>query len=134
MERAEAEIEVEQIMRQSPVKKVGTTGEPAQFMVNYVKLACKNTGVYQYVVHYEPQLDSQFHRIRLLNELRDHVGPVKLFDGHVLFLPILLKDKITTLQAKRRGDEHMTTVRIQLTKVLPPEKVPEPVFNIIFKR
>jgi len=56
---------------------------------------------YQYVVHYEPPIDSQYHRIKLLYQLSEITGQ-RLFDGYVLFLPILLPDKITALKVKRK--------------------------------
>jgi hypothetical protein len=121
-------------MRKEPVRCLGESGLKTDFTTNYVKLNCKNKGLYQYVVHYEPPIDSQYHRIKLLYQLSDVTGFVRLFDGFVLFLPILLPDKLTTLKVKRKNDGSDITVKIQLTKILPPEHIPGQVFNIIFKK
>lgn len=134
IEKAVEELKVEQILRQSPVRKVGEVGEPANLGTNYIKLKCKNQGVYQYVVHFEPPVDNQMSRIKLLYHATEVTGSVRLFDGHTLFLPILLKDKVTTIKAKAKQDTKEVTLRIQLTKILPPQQIPPTVFNIIFKK
>ena len=127
------ELKVEHIARCSPVRKVGDSGQTSSFSTNYIKLKCKNMGVYQYVVHFDPPVDSQFNRIKLLSHVQSVTGSVRLFDGHTLFLPVLLKDKVTTVVAVRKNDSQEVTLRIQLTKILPPEQIPPVVFNIIFK-
>jgi hypothetical protein len=134
IEKAVEELKVEQILRQSPVRKVGEVGEPANFGTNYIKLKCKNQGVYQYVVHFDPPVDNQMSRIKLLYHASEVTGNVRLFDGHTLFLPILLKDKVTTIKATTKQDTKEFTLRIQLTKILPPQQIPPAVFNIIFKK
>lgn len=133
IEKAVEELKVEQILRQSPVRKVGEAGTPTNFSTNYIKLKCKNQGVFQYVVHFNPPVDNQFTRIKLLYHCSEVTGSVRLFDGHTLFLPILLKDKVTTIKARAKSESNEVTLRIQLTKILPPEQIPPTVFNIIFK-
>lgn len=130
--KAADELKVEEIQRKSPVRKVGSSGVTETFSTNYVRLKCKNKGVYQYVVHYEPPCDSQFTRVKLLYQLSEVIGPVRLFDGFTLFLPILLPDRISSHDVERNGAKYK--LRIQLTKILPPENVPPNVFNIIFKK
>lgn len=132
-ERALEELKVEHIMRKSPVRKVGDSGTQSMFGTNYIKLKCKNQGVYQYVVHYDPPVDSQYNRIKLLHQLAEVTGPVRLFDGFTLFLPVLLPEKVTSVKVKNRHNDSETFVKIQLTKILPPEQIPSTVFNIIFK-
>jgi hypothetical protein len=94
IEKAMEEIKVERIARKEPVRKMGESGHAAKFSANYVKLKCKNLGVYQYVVQYDPPVDSQYIRIKLLHSLSEAIGTVRLFDGHTLFLPKLLPDKV----------------------------------------
>jgi hypothetical protein len=133
--KAMEEIKIEHILRKSPVRKIGESGVATDFSTNYIKLKCNNQGVYQYVVHYDPPVDSQMNRIKLLYHCSDVTGSVRLFDGHTLFLPILLKEKVTVIKAKTRNDSTKDiTLRIQLTKILPPEQIPPTVFNIIFKK
>ena len=129
--RAAEELKIEEIQRMSPVRKIGTAGRSEKFCTNYVRLKCKNKGVYQYVVHYDPPCDSQFNRIKILYQLDNIIGRVRLFDGFTLFLPILLPEHLIEESVERNGIKYK--VRIQLTKILPPENVPPVIFNIIFK-
>ncbi len=130
IEKAMEEIKVEHIQRQSPVRKSGEAGTPANFATNYVKLKCTKLGVYQYVVHFDPPVDNQYLRTKLLYHCAEVTGPVRLFDGHTLFLPIRLKDPVTTVKTKPKTDSsNEITLRIQLTKILPPEQIPSAVKN-----
>jgi aubergine-like protein len=129
--RALEELKVEHIMRKEPVKRMGEAGAPNPFLTNYIRVKCKNKGIYQYVVHFDPPIESQRFRIKIVHRLKEILGPVQLFDGFTLFLPILLKEKITKLSTKYKELE--TQISIQLTKILPPEQIPPVVFNIIFK-
>jgi aubergine-like protein len=133
IERAVEEIKVEHIMRRSPVRKVGEAGVKVDFSTNYIKLLCRNKGLYQYVVQFSPQVDAQFNRIKYLYHIAHITGPVRLFDGHTLFLPVLLPEKTTEATVTRKNDNQEITMRITLTKILPPEQIPPTVFNIIFK-
>lgn len=97
LQRAGEELRmVEQIQRRSPVRRMGEAGERANFVTNYIKLTCKNSGVYQYVVHFNPPVDSTYHRVKIVYFLKDIIGDVRLFDGVTLFLPILLKDRVSS--------------------------------------
>jgi hypothetical protein len=102
VERAMDELKVETILRRSPVRRAGEAGVKTTFSTNYIKLKCKNAGVYQYTVQYDPPVDSQFIRCKMVScGLRDLIGPVKLFDGHTLFLPHLLKDQVSLCYTAR---------------------------------
>lgn len=93
--KAEQELRiVEHIQRKSPVRKMGEVGEKVDLVTNYIRLKCNNPGVYQYVVHFNPPIDSKYHRIKMVYFLNSIIGDVRLFDGVTLFLPILLKDKV----------------------------------------
>ncbi len=127
------EIKIEEIKPTSPVQKLGTNGTPVNLSANYIKLKCKNAGVYQYVVQYSPPCESRPNRMQMIQKCRDVIGPVRLFDGMVLYLPIMLKDPVTLIKAERPTDKVETTIRIQLTKILPPEQIPPNVFNIMFR-
>ncbi len=85
------------------------------------------------MVHYDPPVDSTSNRVRFIYNAQDIIGRVRLFDGHTLFLPILLPDKVTTVVGRGRNDSHDTTIKITLVKILPPEQIPPTVFNMIFK-
>lgn len=61
---------------------------------NYIRLRCRNEGVYQYHVDFRPPVDSKRMRFRLLNEHMDVIGNVKAFDGAILFLPVKLPQQV----------------------------------------
>lgn len=135
--KAEEELQViEHIQRKSPVRRMGEVGDKCDFVTNYIKLSCNNRALYQYQVYFSPPIDSTHHRIKMVYVgLGNIIGPARLFDGVVLFLPILLKDKTTVVNMKRKLNniEQDVEIKIVLTKILPPEQIPSPVFNIIFK-
>jgi len=57
---------------------------------------CKNAGVYQYAVAFNPEVDSLRMRFKLLDDqlTRDVIGEVKSFDGRILFLPVQLENLV----------------------------------------
>ena len=63
---------------------------------NYIAMKCKNAGVYQYAVAFNPEVDSLRMRYKLLGDqlTRDIIGDVKSFDGRILFLPLQLKNLV----------------------------------------
>ncbi len=64
---------------------------------NYIHMKTKTEGVYQYSVHFHPTLDSKGMRFKIINSMQDIIGPVKAFDGAILFLPIRLSEKVRSL-------------------------------------
>jgi hypothetical protein len=64
---------------------------------NSIFVRPRNAAIYQYAVHFQPQIDSRNMRFRLLNEQRATIGPVKAFDGNILFLPKQLQHKVRNL-------------------------------------
>lgn len=136
MQRAMEELKIEHIARQAPVRRCGEAGTRQTYTTNYVRLKGRQEGVYQYVVFFDPPIDSQFIRVKLVtNGLKSLIGNARLFDGFTLFLPKLL-GSVTRAQCERKTSEgtSMVNVTIQLTKILPPEYIPPVVFNIIFKK
>ncbi len=91
MGKATDELPIEHLTVNPPVVKMGESGQKSAFGTNYVKLKCKNSNLYQYRVDFEPPLDNVRYRMKLIKSIRDVTGPVSLFDGLTLFLPILLE-------------------------------------------
>lgn len=134
MEKALEELRIEEIKRSSPVRKSGEMGRPVNLSCNYIRLKCKNAGVYQYVVQFDPPVEAMQSRKTMVRKASDVIGYVHLFDGSTLFLPIMLKDEITVVNTKRPTDGEDTKLFIKLTKILPPEQIPTVVFNVIFRK
>jgi len=127
-------LKIEEIKRSSPVLKIGTSGNRIELSANYIRLKCKNAGVYQYVVHFDPPVEALQSRKTMVRKASDIIGYVHLFDGSTLFLPIMLKDNITVVNSKRPTDGEDTKLLIKLKKILPPEQIPSVVFNVIFRK
>jgi hypothetical protein len=78
MEKALEELKIEEIKRSSPVLKIGTSGNRIELSVNYIRLKCKNAGVYQYVVHFDPPVEALQSRKSMVRKASDIIGYVHL--------------------------------------------------------
>lgn len=132
--RALEELPVEHLIAETPVIRKGENGIKQPFATNYVKLKCKNSNLYQFRADFDPPVENVRNRHRLIRNdmVRDVIGSVYLFDGSVLFLPKLL-DRITTLKDVPLNEHDKIKITLKLTKMLPPELIPQSVFNIMFK-
>lgn len=99
----EAEIENQTELNPfyKPANTVGSKGVPVNMICNYIRLNMDpDKGVYMYEVHFHPNVDCNQIRMKYLNEHRDKIGGTKTFDGVTLYLPVLLKEKLTTFVSK----------------------------------
>jgi len=108
-------------------------GKPCPMSTNYIAMKTREKCVYQYHVTFNPEVESRNGRFKLMKQLGSTLGPVKAFDGMILYLPIKLPDPVTVANAKREHDGVPIEVRIQLTSIPSWEEVPK-VFNVIFGR
>ncbi len=73
----------------------GTSGMPTVLLSNYFKLlSAPNWHFYQYRVDFSPTIDSKVMRRRFVNEHHELLGPVRSFDGQILYLPLKLQEKV----------------------------------------
>uniref|UniRef100_A0A1A9ZRF5 Piwi domain-containing protein n=1 Tax=Glossina pallidipes TaxID=7398 RepID=A0A1A9ZRF5_GLOPL len=85
----------------SPKTTQGTKGTPINLVSNYIRISSDpNKGIYVYEVRFIPNIDSKRLRRQYLNEHSVKFGGTKTFDGVILYLPILLNDKLTTYISK----------------------------------
>lgn len=88
---------------------------------NYIRLKMEpGTGVYEYHVKFEPNIEVRNLRTRLLNQHKSIIGRTTTFDGTTLYIPFRLKDQ-----------------RTYLTSVLKVEDTQEPIpynLELIFRR
>lgn len=108
-------------------------GKSVNLSANYIKIACKNEGVYQYHVSFSPEVDSKSMRYKMVYEHVDVTGKTRAFDGSILFLPIKLENTETKLTSTRLTDGVVVSITIKLVKVLKPESCTT-LYNIIFRR
>jgi len=115
-----------------PVKFQGDAGKSFNVTSNYLKIvATPNTGVYEYDVRFNPNVDSRQDRFRLIRQIEPTIGTIRTFDGVKLFLPTLLPSKSTTCPVAGSDIKIIVTYKKKLDLV-DREMIQQ--FNIIFKR
>lgn len=95
----------------------------------------KDRGVYEYVVKFEPAVDSKQYRVKILIANMPKMGNIRMYDGgSILFLPIQLPDKETEFVTPHPKDPD---VNITMTVTfLRKKKLGDclQLYNILFKR
>ena len=66
-----------------------------QLSGNYIRLKARSANWYQYSVKYSPNIDSRGKAFKLLYMHGDVIGPARVFDGNILFLPHELPSKVS---------------------------------------
>ena len=116
--------------------KRGKAGDQIQLYSNFFKMEMfPNYSLHQYDVKYSPEIHNKKMRTALLNNHKDLIGPVRAFDGHILFLPKRLQDKTTvkTSQLKSTGQNVKLTITHR-AEIPPNSESAVAIFNIVFKR
>ncbi|XP_041362450.1 piwi-like protein 1 [Gigantopelta aegis] len=119
--------------RKPTISNSGKDGKPMSLTANYIRVICKNKGVYQYHVSYNPPVDSRRMKSAMLYDHKDIIGTAKAFDGSILYLPIQLPNEETVLTSERRTDGAQILITVKLVKSLPPQQCPH-LYNILFRR
>uniref|UniRef100_A0A3Q0SIW0 Piwi-like protein 2 n=1 Tax=Amphilophus citrinellus TaxID=61819 RepID=A0A3Q0SIW0_AMPCI len=119
---------------QTPLNKAGTKGAPITIGSNHIPIKCKNEAVYQYHVTFTPNVESLGMRFGMMKDHRSTTGEVVAFDGSILYLPVKLKD-VVFLKSLRRTDNEEIEIKIQMTKILPPNSdLCIPFYNVVLRR
>ncbi|XP_015196795.2 piwi-like protein 2 [Lepisosteus oculatus] len=117
-----------------PLLKKGMKGNPLTIGSNHIPISCKNEAVYQYHVTFSPNVEARSMRFAMLKEHRSVTGDVVAFDGTILYLPVKLKEEIH-LKSKRLTDNEQISIKIQMTKILPPNSdLCLPFYNVVLRR
>lgn len=78
---------------------LGTVGKPIPLLANYFLLEmAPSWTLYQYVVDFNPPIDSKKMKGALLASHQNLIGDVRAFDGSVLFLPRRLPDNVSIVR------------------------------------
>eukprot|EP00064_Thunnus_orientalis_P003716 superscaffoldBa00000315_g3727 len=121
-----------------PPNKAGTKGAPITIGSNHVPIRCKNEAVYQYHVTFIPNVESMAMRFGMMKDHRSTTGEVVAFDGSILYLPVKLNDvgiSVVVLKSLRRTDNEEIHIKIQMTKILPPNSdLCIPFYNVVLRR
>ena len=116
--------------------KKGTSGQPVQILTNYFKVTKlpQFEGLHQYVVSFDPDIQSQKLKGFLLFKMADLIGNVKVFDGMTLFLPKKLSEPEVERVVETR-DGSSIKVKVVFTNEVPvnsPQVVQ--LMGILFRR
>lgn len=117
------------------IDKKGNTGTSIDLVTNHFKLrTTTNFGVYQYNVSFNPEVEAKRARIAILSSQRDLIGPVRAFDGMILYLPRRLSEIETRCNVTRpQGDVVQMTITFT-NEVEPGSPSMLQLYNIIFRR
>ncbi|XP_068143440.1 protein argonaute-3 [Drosophila tropicalis] len=111
----------------------GCKGSVINLACNYVELKSDpRKGVFLYEVRFFPTVDSIQLRVKYLNEHKEKIGGTKTFDGTTLYLPILLKEKMTRFVCKTANNSDIE-IKI-LFKKKESLKNCSQLYNILFDR
>ncbi|KAK1893161.1 Piwi-like protein 2, partial [Dissostichus eleginoides] len=116
------------------LNKSGTKGTAITIGSNHIVIRCKNEAVYQYHVTFTPNVESMGMRFAMMKDHRETTGEVIAFDGSILFLPVQMED-VVHLKSVRRTDNEEIQIRVQMTKILPPNSdLCIPFYNVVLRR
>jgi len=116
--------------------KKGKTGRQVQLMSNLFRVERdQKFHLYQYHVDFNPDVPNMRMRKGMLYTFKDLLGPISMFDGMVLFLPIKLEKDVTEVMTKRASDEENIRISIRFTNDVPPTSpICMQLYNITFKK
>jgi len=116
--------------------KEGTAGQKCSIVSNFfkVKKLPVFTGLFQYNVSFDPDIQSNKLKSALLHDLDDILGTTRCFDGMTMFLPKKLEEPTTTKTVTTRQGNDIT-IKIMFTNAV-PENSPSVVqlMNILFRK
>ena len=73
--------------------------------------------MFEYELKFDPPINSRDERFKLINQLKEVFGPIKTFYGVCLYLPHILKDDPTFLNANHPGDNTEISVTANLKHI-----------------
>uniref|UniRef100_A0A8D3C5Y8 Piwi-like protein 2 n=1 Tax=Scophthalmus maximus TaxID=52904 RepID=A0A8D3C5Y8_SCOMX len=117
-----------------PPNKAGTHGTTINIGSNHIPINCKNEAVYQYHVTFTPNVESMAMRFGMMKDHRPTTGDVVAFDGSILYLPVKMNN-VVVLKSLRRTDNEEIQIKVQMTKILPPNSdLCIPFYNVVLRR
>lgn len=123
-------------LRQADQTTEGTGGAKVDIVANFFRVARlpNFTGLHQYNVSFDPDIQSGRLKSALLHNLDDILGTVHCFDGMTMFLPKKLPDQETVRTVTTRTGNDIT-VKVTYTNLV-PQNSPSVVqlMNILFKK
>lgn len=118
------------------VDKKGASGSSLNLTTNFFSFdSDKDWRLYQYHVDFNPMIDSRKMRAGLLFTHSDILGPTRVFDGMILYLPKKLPQEVMELFSEKKNDGEKVRITIKLTNSFASTS-PQclHLYNVIFKR
>ncbi|KAJ9591964.1 hypothetical protein L9F63_001476, partial [Diploptera punctata] len=122
------------LQEKPPVHKSGESGKEVPATANYIRLFLEpGKGVFEYEVRFQPEVDSQSIRFKMLGQHLDALGGTKTFDGVILYLPIKLQNEETFFTSTHPGDGSKYTLKVIFKK---KKRLGEctHLYNVLFRR
>ena len=129
--------------REDSILKVGRDsakggfGKKMRLRANFFKVLEKSSfqGFFQYMVSYDPPIESKRLKFILLKQHAEVLGSVRAFDGMILFLPKKLPELETKLMSTLKKEETSVEITIKLTNEVPfNSPTTMQILNVIFRR
>ena len=125
------------ILRVPRENSIGSYGNKIKLRANFFKVLEKSSfsGFFQYVVSYDPPIESKNLKFMLLKQHAEVLGSVRAFDGMILYLPKSLPEMETKLMSTRKSDDTSVQITIRFTNEVPFDSPTTlHLLNTIFKR
>ncbi|KAG5670554.1 hypothetical protein PVAND_000808 [Polypedilum vanderplanki] len=101
-QRVEPEVDLPTVM------KHGRAGKAFDSITNCITIKCnKDSGVFEYEVRFQPEIDNMRLRGKYLAQLKDVIGSIKTFDGVTLYLPKKLEENNIEITTSLEGGEEV---------------------------
>ncbi|RZF43381.1 hypothetical protein LSTR_LSTR001642 [Laodelphax striatellus] len=122
------------VVDRPPEVHLGEAGTSVTMSANYIRLQCDpDKGMFEYFVRFIPEVDNVRLKYELISSKKDILGDTRTFDGQTLYLPYLLKEEVTILDAVSRLDQSRIKIEITFQR---KRSLGECVhfYNVLFKR
>ncbi|KAF0991535.1 hypothetical protein HZS_5224, partial [Henneguya salminicola] len=114
-------------------ERYGTFGEPIPLSSNYFRVkALPNRTIHQYVVTYQPDIESRRLRAGLLLSQKELIKDIYAFDGTILFLPFKIDN--TSFEIKTSQGTDVSISITYTNSVSPGSPTSVTIFNLIVRR
>ncbi|KAG1661158.1 Piwi-like protein Ago3 [Nymphon striatum] len=115
--------------------KKGKDGKPINLATNFIRMirTGEDRDIIEYHVSFSPNIDSKNIRFKLIHQLTETIGKVRVFDGAKLYLPFRLPQKETICSAVRHTDDANIKVKIKFISA-GNSQCRIHLYNVLFKK
>jgi len=107
------------------------SGKFIPIITNHFPFEVKQQHIFQYVVHFQPDIDSKSLKQKVIAEHKATIGNVYIFDGTMLFLQKHIGD--TNFVAVWKGEQIHVSI-VLTNEILPGSSAPLQLYNMLFRK